>query len=73
MANGKGKKKTVEEENQVEDWNTKPVDVGAVGVQNENTEKPVEKADEKTVEKAGRNDYILRLMESRRKAMDGEK
>lgn len=44
---------------------TKHVDVGAVGVQNENPEKPVEKA--------GRNDYILRLMESRRKAMAGEK
>ena len=44
---------------------TKPVDCGAVEVQKENPEKHVEKA--------GRNDYILRLMESRRKAMAGEK
>ena len=65
MAKNKGKKKTVEEVNPVDDGNTKPVDGGAVVVQNENTEK--------TVEKAGRNDYILRLMESRRKAMAGEK
>lgn len=40
-------------------------DGGAVEVQKDNPEKPVEKA--------GRNDYILRLMESRRKAMSGEK
>lgn len=52
---------------------TKPVYGGAVEVQNENPEKSVEKAAEKPVEKAGRNDYILRLMESRRKAMAGEK
>lgn len=45
--------------------NTKPVDGGAVEVQKENPEKPVEKA--------GRNDYILRLMGSLRKAMAGEK
>lgn len=44
---------------------TKHVDGGTVEVQKENPEKPVEKA--------GRNDYILRLMESRRKAMAGEK
>lgn len=44
---------------------TKPVDGGAVEVQKENPEKHVENA--------GRNDYILRLMESRRKAMAGEK
>lgn len=52
---------------------TKPVDCGAVEVQKENPEKPVEKSAEKPVEKAGRNDYILRLMESRRKTMAGEK
>ena len=65
MAKNKGKKTTVEEVNPVDDGNTNPVDGGAVVVQNENTEKPVEKA--------GRNDYILRLMESRRKARAGEK
>ena len=43
----------------------KPVDGGAVEVQKENPEKHVENA--------GRNDYILRLMESRRKAIAGEK
>lgn len=52
---------------------TKPVYGGAVEVQNEDPEKSVEKAAEKPVEKAGRNDYILRLMESRRKATAGEK
>ena len=52
---------------------SKPVYGGAVEVQNENPEKSVEKAAAKPVEKAGRNDYILRLMESRRKAMAGEK
>ena len=59
MANGNGKKKPVE------GGNTQPVEGGAVEVQKGNPEKPVEKA--------GRNDYILRLMESRRKAMAGEK
>ena len=59
MANGKGNKKPVE------GGNTQPVEGGAVEVQKENPEKPVEKA--------GRNDYILRLMELRRKAMAGEK
>ena len=65
MANDKGKKKPVEAVNLADDGNTQPVDGGAVGVQKENPEKPVEKA--------GRNDYILRLMESRRKAMAVEK
>ena len=65
MANDKGKKKPVEAVNLADDGNTQPVDGGAVGVQKENPEKPVEKA--------GRNDYILRLMESRRKATSGEK
>lgn len=73
MAKDKGKKKPVEAVNPVDDGNTQPVDGGAVEVQKENPEKPVEKAAEKPVEKAGRNDYILRLMESRRKAMAGEK
>ena len=44
---------------------TKHVNGGSVEVQKENPEKHVEKA--------GRNDYILRLMESRRKAIAGEK
>lgn len=65
MANGKGNKKPVEAVNPVEVGNTQPVECGAVEVQKDNPEKPVEKA--------GRNDYILRLMESRRKAMAGEK
>ena len=65
MAKDKGKKKPVEAVNPVDDGNTQPVDGGAVEVQKENPEKPVEKA--------GRNDYILRLMESSRKAMAGEK
>lgn len=60
-----GKKKPVEAVNPVDNGNEQPVDGGAVEVQKENPEKPVEKA--------GRNDYILRLMESRRKAMAGEK
>lgn len=59
MANDKGKKKPVE------GGNTQHVDCGVVEVQKENPEKPVEKA--------GRNDYILRLMELRRKAIAGEK
>ena len=65
MARDKGKNNPAEAANPVDDGNAKPVDGGAVEVQKENPEKPVEKA--------GRNDYILRLMESRRKAMSGEK
>ena len=65
MAKDKGKNKPAEAANHVDDGNAQPVDGGAVEVQKDNPEKPVEKA--------GRNDYILRLMESRRKAMSGEK
>jgi hypothetical protein len=66
MAKDKGKKKPVDAgEQPVDNGNEQPVDGGAVEVQKENPEKPVEKA--------GRNDYILRLMASRRKAMAGKK
>lgn len=65
MAKDKCNKKPVEAINPVDGGNEQPVDCGAVEVQKENPEKHVEKA--------GRNDYILRLMESRRKATSGEK
>ena len=73
MARDKGKNNPAEAANPVDDGNAQTVDCRAVEVQKDNPEKPVEKAAEKPVEKAGRNDYILRLMESRRKAMAGEK
>lgn len=65
MARDKGKNNPAEAANPVDDGNAQTVDCRAVEVQKENPEKPVEKA--------GRNDYILRLMESRRKAMAVEK
>ena len=65
MARDKGKNNPAEAANHVDDGNAQTVDGGAVEVQKDNPEKPVKKA--------GRNDYILRLMESRRKAMSGEK
>ena len=65
MARDKGKNNPAEAANPVDDGNAQTVDCRAVEVQKENPGKPVEKA--------GRNDYILRLMESRRKAMAVEK